>query len=235
MAQPYDRTRYYLEMGDFVKIMGMEGISAFFKIALVEPMAQQTVLFADAIQGADVPGQPTDPQPQEFGFTEPVQEMRLIQVRTTIYAITVTPGTRPDMDHLPPTIEVKFNSPKTSRRGGTDKRTTVTMNGFANIVGGREGGRMPANQIRRLSDPNEVFDLWIMYGYDPAFNILNGSVAPLGGGLGGVFDFTWDIANQGRRYVLSLPTEEELKGLISRFIPYRAITLGGIDTVTEES
>ena len=237
MAIPYDRTRWYMQLGDFVKIVGLKGESAFFKISMVETMAQQTTLFADAIQGIDVPGATSDPDPVAFGFDEPVQDLRLIQVRPTIYPITYLLGVQPVLANIPPTIEVEWSSPKSERRGGTDKRSTVTMNGIANQVGGSEGGRMAANQIRRMDnqDPSEVYDLFFIHGYEPGFNVLDGSPVPLGGGLGGTWDFSWYIPNEGRRYVLGRPSDEEVRGLLKRKIPYRAISIGGIDTIDMEA
>ncbi|MBU0847210.1 hypothetical protein KKH23_08520 [Patescibacteria group bacterium] len=237
MALPYDRTRYYMEMGDFVKIVGLKGESAFFRIALLETMAQQQVLVADAVQGVDIPGTATDPSPVDFKFNEPVQELRLIQIRPTIYPVTFIAGLQPVPANIPPTINVQWSSPISERRGGTDRVKTVTMNGIANVVGGPEGGAMPANQIRGMpnQDPNEVFDLFFIHGYRPGFNVFNGSPVPMGGGGGLAWDFSWYLPCEGRRYVLAKPTVDELKGLFSRKIPYRTVCIGGIDSVDMEA
>jgi hypothetical protein len=226
-----------MKMGEFVKLIGLKDEVAFFRIALVETMAQQLSLVSDAVQGVDVPNTASDPDPVEFGFNEPVQELRLIQIRPTIYPVTFIAGAQPVLDNIPPTISVQWSSPKSERRGGTDKRKTVTMNTIANQVGGAEGGAMPANHIRRMAnqDPNEVFDLFFIRGYKPGFNVFNGSPVPMGGGLGGTWDFTWYVPNEGRRYILARPTRDELKGLFDRSIPYRAISIGGIDTIDMEA
>lgn len=230
MAQPYDRTRYYLGIGDFVKILGFQGEAAFFKIGLSEPMSQQTVLFADE-NAAVGPAATSDSDAVSFVFNQPVQELRLAQVRPVLFPNTKAPAAIPPVNLIPPTIQLEASSPKSKRVMGTDKITTVTMNGIPNVVGGTNGGRMPANQIRRRDDPNEVFDLWIIKGYDLAFNILNGTLAPIGGGLGPL-QYIWSTGDQGRRYVLGKPTPEELKGLKEGVVPYRAITLGGITQVS---
>ena len=110
MAIPYDRTRWYFELNDFVRIVGLKGEKAFFKIGMVETMAQQTALFADAIQGIDVPGATSDPDPVAFGFDEPVQDLRLIQVRPTIYPITYLLGVQPVLANIPPTLAAARNT-----------------------------------------------------------------------------------------------------------------------------
>ena len=45
----------------------------------------------------------------------------------------------------------------------------------------------------------------------------------------------WYLATQGRRYILGKVGKEELKGLMTRKIPYKAITLGGISAITTEA
>lgn len=242
MARPYDRTRHYMRMGEFVKILGFEGETAFFKIAQVEVMAQNNTLFGDPVQGVGAAphiGAPpvlADPDPVPYKFIEPVQELRLVQMRLSVYPVNEGLGLVPNDANILPNIGIETNSPASERRFGSDKRTNTQMNGIAinPQPGGREGGRIPANQIRRMSDQNEVFDIFIIHGYEPAFDIANQTSFTLGNGAGPL-DFDWYLNAQGRKYILGKPQKDELRGLIKGSIPYRAITLGGISTVTMEA
>jgi hypothetical protein len=233
MAQPYDRSRAFLDLGDFVRVIGTEGEAAFFKVGNHEQMGNQTILMSDESQAVAVAAF-SDPAPVGFGFNKPVQELRLVQVRPVIYPTPIGAGAPTPLNNVPPTVEVEWSSPKTRRRGGTDKRTTVTMNAIPNIVGGIDDGRIPANQIRNIGDSNEVYDIWVMHGFEPAFRVLNGSISPLGGGAALPLQFIWYVANEGRRYVLGKPGPEELIGLKSGKIPYRSISLGGITEIEQE-
>ena len=244
MPRAYDRTRHYMKMGDFVKIIGYEGEVAFFKIALVETMAQQSVLFGDAAQGigaaAHIGANPieSDPDPVPYKFMEPVQELRLVQMRVSVYPTDGNSGA-PVVNNVTPAIEIEANSPESERRFGTDRRTRTTMNGIAALTvpdtGGRNGGRIPANQVRRQDDQCEVFDMWIIHGYEPGFDITNSMNFNLGGIIPGPLDFNWYLNTQGRRYVLGKPTRDELDRLMKKEIPYKAVTLGGVTTITMEA
>ena len=233
MAQPYDRSRAFLDLGDFVRIIGTEGESAFFKVGNHEQMGNQTVLMADESSAVAV-GAFSDPSPVGFSFDKPVQELRLFQIRPVIYPAPIGAGAPTPLNTLPPTLQVEWSSPKTRRRGGTDKRTTVTMNGIASPVGGIEDGRIPANQIRNIGDSNEVFDIWVMKGFEPAFRVLNGTLSILGGPVASPLQFMWFVTNMGRKYVLGKPNTDELRGLKSGNIPYRSVSLGGITEIEQE-
>ena len=233
MAQPYDRSRLYMDIGDFVRIIGTEGESAFFKIANHEQIANQTVLMADESSAIAI-GVYSDPSPVRFDFDKPVQELRLVQARPVAYPAPIGAGAPTPLNNLPPTIEVEWSSPKSRRRGGTDKRTTVTINGIATAVGGIDDGRIPINQIRNIGDSNEVFDLWVMHGFEPSFRVLNNSLSIMGGVAALPMQFLWFITNEGRRYVLGKPSPDELSGLKSGNIPYRSVSLGGITEIEQE-
>lgn len=243
MPRAYDRTRYYLKMGEFIKLIGFKGEKVFFRVGVVEPMGPLVSIFSDPIQGVGAAAaghfgaapQESDSQLEPFSYLNPVQELRLCQIRLTMFPVTVAPGVFPPVANIPPVIEAEYSSPATEHRAGTDRQQNITMNGIVTVAGGRDGGRLPGNQIRRFDDPNEVFDIFMVRGYEPAYRLANGTPFNIGAPPPATpYNFYWYIATQGRRYILGKVKKEELKGLISRRIPYRAITLGGITTLTAE-
>ncbi len=241
MPRAYDRTRYYLKMGEFIKLIGFKGEKVFFKVSLTEPMGPLVSIFSDPIQGVDAVAhfgaapQESDPQLEPFKYLEPVQELRMTQVRLTMFPVTVVPAVFPPVADIPPLIEVEYSSPATEHRAGTDRQQNITMNTIVTVAGGRDRGRVPGNQIRRFDDPNEVFDIFMVRGYEPAYRIANSTPFNIGPPPPATpYNFYWYIATQGRRYILGRVKKEELRGLLNRKIPYRAITLGGITTITSE-
>lgn len=232
-----------MQMGQFIKVLGFQGEKVFFRIAMVEPLAPNQSLFADSAQGvaaaAHVGAAPimTDPDPVVYNFIEPVQELRLLHLRLSMNVVNELLGPAPIPNNYMPNIGVEVNLPESERILGTDKMTNPIMNGIVinPQVGGRQGGRLPANQIRRLSDQNEVFDLFVMHGYSPAFDIANQTPLALGGIIGPLASMDWYLNSQGRKYILGKPSKEELRGIIEGYIPYRAISLGGISSVSQEA
>jgi len=226
--------KYYLDPDDFVKIVDEEGSWNYYAIAKREPMGQVEVQFASGVVGVAA-GALSDGDRVPFTHLEPARENRLFQVRLTIFAVNRTTGNIININVVPPLIEVEWGHGVGVARGGTDKQETVTMNTIANVVGGVRGGRIPANQIWNRDDPNEVFDLWCIYGKYPDFRVLNGLALPLGGGAAGNWDHDFYLATQGMKYVLRDVTDDERKKLEERKFEFRGITLGGIEAVSTKS
>ena len=58
MPRAYDRTRHYLKMGDYVKLIGFKGEKVFFKVALAEPVGPLVSL--RCVQTSFPPSRPQD-------------------------------------------------------------------------------------------------------------------------------------------------------------------------------
>lgn len=234
MALPYDRLKYYLEPDDYIKFIDPEGNWQFYRVLRDEPMGQVLVLFANAAN-AVAPGAFSDPARVPFDFTEPARQNRLFQLRMTLIAISRVDQILVDPATIAPLVEVEWGHPQGVSRGGTDVTGNVTMNGILNAgIGGINGGRMPGNQIYTRDDPNEVFDIWNIFGAYPDFRVLNGMAAPLGGPAGPLAH-DWYLAIQGKKYILGDVTDQEREKLIKKELKYRGITMGGIPAETTKA
>jgi len=237
---PYDRLKYYLEPDDYIKLVDPEGNWNFYRILKNEPMGQIKVQFADEVNPV-LPAAFSDPERVPFEFTEPARQNRLFQLRLTVFAIDRDEGELVDRDIIPPTAEVEWGHPQGTVRGGTDRPANVTMNGIVNAnIGGVNGGRIPFNQIYTRDDPNEVFDLWNIFGAYPDFRVLNQGPAILGGPSipppeEAALPYDWFLAIQGMKYQLGDVTDEEKEKLLTKELHYRGITIGGIKAVTTKA
>lgn len=231
MSLPYDRLRYYFAPSDFLMLIGPEGDFKFFKVLRDEPMGQHLVQFANAANGVAA-GAFSDALRVAWEFLEPSRQNRLFQARLTLVAIDRALGELVDIATIAPLIEIEWGFPSGQVRGGSDVQFNTPMNGIANLnIGGINGGRIPGNQIYTRDDPNEVFDLWIIYGSFPDFRVLNGTPLVLGGGAGNL-DYDWYLAVQGRKYILGDVTDDEREKLMKKELHYRGVTVGGIEAVT---
>lgn len=236
MALPYDRLKYYLEPDDYIKLIDPEGNWNFYRVLKNEPMGQMTVQFAD-INNLVGPGGFSDPARVPFEFTEPARQNRLFQLRLTVFAVDRLTAEIVDIQTISPLIQVEWGHPQGSVRGGTDVADNVTMNGILNVnVGGINGGRIPANQIYTRDDPNEVFDIWNIFGAFPDFRVFNNGPGALGGaGFPPDLPYDWFLAIQGMKYILGDVKDEEREKLMKKTQEYRGITIGGIKAVTTKA
>jgi len=228
--------KYYLSPDDYIKLVSPEGDWNFYRILKDEPMGLMTVQFAD-INNFVVPGGFSDPARVPFDFTEPARQNRLFQLRTTIFAVDRNTGQIVDIGTITPLVQLEWGHPQGTVRGGTDVSRNITMNGIVNAnVGGVNGGRLPANQIYTRDDPNEVFDIWNIFGSFPDFRVFNGGPGALGGAGGPPsLPYDWFVGIQGRKYIVGDVTDQEKESLLKKELKYRGMTIGGIKAVTTKA
>jgi len=236
----YDRLEAYLKSGDYVKLASQYDPAIFIFIESEEPMGQMNIQMANgavpvgaraARAGAGTVVPPAgfvDAQPVAFEFLEPQREDRLYQIRPTVYAIDRTTGLLVDRAIIPPLLELQWEFPRGSFRGGTDRKSTITINGVINRdIGGNDGGRIPVNQIYTATDPSEVFDIFAFFDTFPAFRLLNNTRGTVGGGGGVELDYDWYLAVQGKKFVFRSVTAEEQKKIANDELSFRGIPSPG--------
>jgi len=239
MAQPYDRMDAYLFPGEFVRFTSMFGKSQWIHIEADEPLGQIKVPFTNAIVsmarrasrgGANNPVPPStflDADPIPMTMLEPQREDRIYQVRPVVFAYDRTTGLLVNRNIIPPLLDLEWEYPVGSRRGGTDQVADITINGIPNLQRGGNHGRIPVNMIYTRDDPSEVWDLFIFFKSYPAFRVLNGTRGLVGGGAGLELSFDWYLTFQGRKYIFRRATSEEEQKLDNGEIPYRSIPSPG--------
>lgn len=223
----YDRLEAYLAPGNYVKVASPYGPPLFIFIESDEPIGQMEIQIANGLvvvpprnarAGAGTVVPPAgfvDANPIPIEFLKPLREDRLYQIRPTVFAIDRTHGELVDPDIIPPLVELQWQYPSGSFRGGSDRiQNQVAINGVLNNnVGGNDGGRIPVNQIYTKSDPSEVFDLFVFFQSFPAFRLLNNTRGMVGGGGGIELDYDWYLAFQGRKFIFRNVTAEEKRKL----------------------
>lgn len=256
----YTRTSKYLKPDDFIMMNDPEGFVAFMKVAQAEVIGLTAILFADEFNGIPSPlggvrpaGAPP-PVPTASGpfvpmnFLTPSRDNRLIQARPTIFALyrqTAPPnalaGQLVPYNQNMVDVWVQWVHPFYANRGGSEQQSALRMNvnsgagGIPQNVGGKLGGAVSAEEIYTRDDPNENYDVFVMYGTVPGYRILNnhtkldigsGPNPPAGSNVGLKFD--WYLAFQGYRYVIEPVSANEYSRLKEYKLPFTPIPVGGV-------
>ena len=243
MEGSYTRMKYWLQPDDYILLIDAEGNEAFFKISRDEPMGAIFIKFADA---SHTLANGSETGYIDLPFLAPKRQMRLYQIRPFLVQERQDNGRLPHPTNLPldlfsylwTGIWVKWMLPSGDKRGGTEVIQDLTVNNISQRLGGVGDGILNPAVLPYGDFPNEVLDMWTIYNVFPSVNIINNTGLTLGNdqitlpGETEPVDFNHYIGFIGRKYILVEPTTEELDKLISRELPYRGITIGGIPPLT---
>lgn len=260
----YGRGRSMLATGDIVKLIDYEGVSAFFKLGIREPLSGMSAQYTT---GADGILAGAASQFADFRFTEPGQENRLFHFRPVLVAvvrvrdqvampgrilfppipdnifISATPVAGPPSYEFPMGISLQLKQPGGKWRWGTDLKRDVVVTTPGGViltsagVGGADGGFLEAPLIPFLADLDELYDIFTIFGHIIQIRLVNrtGFFWPPGEVLGLTDNKDYFITLVGEKFVLHEVSDEIVRKAEEREIEYQPIVIGGVPQVTSKA